>query len=36
MGGEYDRSADGVFIFIGHDPNTQLFLNQLKWTSLDI
>ncbi|RPI31025.1 MAG: thioredoxin-disulfide reductase [Chloroflexota bacterium] len=25
----YDHPADGVFIFIGHDPNTQLFEGQL-------
>lgn len=24
-----DRSADGLFIFIGHNPNTELFQNQL-------
>ena len=26
---EFERSTDGIFIFIGHDPNTQLFQGQL-------
>jgi thioredoxin reductase (NADPH) len=26
---EFERPTDGVFIFIGHDPNTQLFRGQL-------
>jgi thioredoxin reductase (NADPH) len=26
---ECDQPADGIFIFIGHDPNTQLFQGQL-------
>jgi thioredoxin reductase (NADPH) len=26
---EFERPADGIFIFIGHDPNTQLFKGQL-------
>ena len=29
-GEETDRPADGLFIFIGHDPNTQLFKGQLE------
>ncbi len=29
-GDEEVRSIDGVFIFIGHDPNTELFKDQLK------
>lgn len=28
-GEECDQPTDGVFIFIGHDPNTQLFTGQL-------
>lgn len=26
---EFEHSTDGIFIFIGHDPNTQLFQGQL-------
>lgn len=26
---EFERLTDGIFIFIGHDPNTQLFQGQL-------
>jgi thioredoxin reductase (NADPH) len=26
---EFERPADGIFIFVGHDPNTQLFKGQL-------
>jgi thioredoxin reductase (NADPH) len=26
---EFERAADGIFIFVGHDPNTQLFKGQL-------
>ena len=29
-GDEEVRAIDGVFIFIGHDPNTELFKDQLK------
>jgi thioredoxin reductase (NADPH) len=29
-GQEREHTTDGVFIFIGHDPNTQLFKDQLK------
>ena len=29
-GDEEIRSADGIFIFIGHDPNTELFKDQLE------
>jgi thioredoxin reductase (NADPH) len=29
-GEEFDYPADGLFIFIGHDPNTQLFQGQLE------
>lgn len=29
-GEEYERPTDGLFIFIGHDPNTQIFRNQLE------
>jgi thioredoxin reductase (NADPH) len=29
-GAEEVRSIDGVFIFIGHDPNTELFKDQLE------
>jgi thioredoxin reductase (NADPH) len=28
-GEECDQPTDGLFIFIGHDPNTQLFKGQL-------
>lgn len=29
-GGQSELPVDGIFIFIGHSPNTQLFTNQLK------
>ncbi len=29
-GGQSELPVDGIFIFIGHSPNTQLFANQLK------
>ncbi len=29
-GEECDQPADGIFIFIGHEPNTQLFRGQLE------
>ena len=29
-GVEFDQPADGVFIFIGHSPNTELFKGQLE------
>ena len=29
-GDEEVRAIDGVFIFIGHDPNTELFKDQLE------
>ena len=29
-GGQSELPEDGIFIFIGHSPNTQLFANQLK------
>jgi thioredoxin reductase (NADPH) len=29
-GEEYEYPADGVFVFIGHSPNTQLFKGQLE------
>ncbi len=29
-GKESDLAADGIFIFIGHVPNTQLFAGQLE------
>lgn len=29
-GEECDQPADGIFIFIGHEPNTQLFQGQLE------
>jgi thioredoxin reductase (NADPH) len=32
-GEESDFAADGIFIFIGHTPNTQLFEGQLKMDS---
>jgi len=31
---EFERAADGIFIFIGHDPNTQLFQGQLEMDEL--
>ncbi len=31
-GEESDLAADGIFIFIGHQPNTQLFAGQLEIT----
>jgi thioredoxin reductase (NADPH) len=29
-GNEHERSTEGVFIFVGHTPNTQLFTGQLE------
>lgn len=29
-GDEYDHPADGLFIFIGHTPNTEIFKDQLE------
>jgi thioredoxin reductase (NADPH) len=31
---EFERATDGIFIFIGHDPNTQLFQGQLDMDEL--
>jgi thioredoxin reductase (NADPH) len=33
-GEEFDQPIDGVFIFIGHTPNTQLFKGQLEMDKL--